>query len=118
MFYIGIDVAKFDHCACVVDSDGEVFVEPFYFTNNHEGFSILLKNIKPYLNKRHIAGLESTAHYADNLIAFLLDNNIDTGFINPISQILRERSIFVKRKMTKRILILFVEFFNQERTRI
>ncbi|MEG2798772.1 MAG: IS110 family transposase [Erysipelotrichaceae bacterium] len=85
MFYIGIDVAKFDHCACVVDSDGEVFVEPFYFTNNHEGFSILLKNIKPYLNKRHIAGLESTAHYADNLIAFLLDNNIDTGFINPIS---------------------------------
>ena len=30
MFYIGIDVGKFNHCACVVSSEGEVLIEPFF----------------------------------------------------------------------------------------
>lgn len=29
MYYISIDVGKFNHCACVISSEGEVLIEPF-----------------------------------------------------------------------------------------
>ncbi len=85
MFYIGIDVGKFNHCACVTDSNGVIHVEPFFFDNNKDGFSLLLKNIQPYQSKNHLLGLESTGHYGDNLIFFLLDLSFNIGMINPIS---------------------------------
>ena len=34
MVYIGIDIAKFNHFASVVSSDGEVIVKPFSFENS------------------------------------------------------------------------------------
>ena len=43
MFYIGIDVGKFNHCACVISSEGEVLIEPFFFTNNLDGFDSFIK---------------------------------------------------------------------------
>ena len=39
MIYVGIDIAKETHVAAAVDSDGVIIIEPFSFTNNHEGFS-------------------------------------------------------------------------------
>ena len=41
MIYAGIDVAKLNHFASVVSSDGEVLVEPFEFSNDFEGFRSL-----------------------------------------------------------------------------
>ncbi len=38
MFYIGIDVAKLTHYAAVIDSNGEVIVKPFEFSNDIRGF--------------------------------------------------------------------------------
>ena len=46
MFYIGIDVGKFNHCACVISSEGEVLIEPFFFPNNLEGFQSFIKTVK------------------------------------------------------------------------
>ena len=70
MFYIGIDIGKFNHCACVVSSEGEVLIEPFFFTNNLVGFESFIKAVKKYKSPRHIVGLEATGHYGDNLISF------------------------------------------------
>ena len=72
VFYIGIDIGKFNHCACVVSSEGEVLIEPFFFTNNLEGFESFIKAVKKYKSPRHIVGLEATGHYGDNLISFLI----------------------------------------------
>lgn len=41
MIYVGIDIAKETHVAAAVDSDGVIIIEPFSFTNNHEGFKFL-----------------------------------------------------------------------------
>ena len=85
MYYIAIDIGKFNHCASVTDSQGEVFVEPFFFKNNSEGFQLFLTTTKKFTHSRHLAGLEATGHYGDNFTAFLLDNDYHVGIINPIS---------------------------------
>lgn len=35
MIYVGIDIAKENHVAAAVDSDGVIIIEPFSFSNNH-----------------------------------------------------------------------------------
>ena len=83
-YFIGIDVAKFKHTACVIDADGTVLVEPFDFTNDIVGFQSLLKNIKLFLKKKHLVGMEDTGHYGDNLRNFLLDKQYKVVMLNPI----------------------------------
>lgn len=38
MIYAGIDIAKFNHYAAVISSDGLVLTEPFKFSNDSDGF--------------------------------------------------------------------------------
>ncbi|MDD3570028.1 MAG: transposase [Lachnospiraceae bacterium] len=45
MIYVGIDIAKQTHYAAIVNSDGEVLAELFFFTNDHSGFQKLLKHL-------------------------------------------------------------------------
>lgn len=85
MFYIGIDVAKYEHYVSVVDSDGVVIIKPFSFNNNQEGFKLLLKSINTFKKDKHLVGLESTGHYSDNLLRTLIENDFNVGLINPIS---------------------------------
>lgn len=81
-YFIGIDVAKFKHTACVISQDGEVLVEPFDFSNDALGFDQLLKSIGPYI-KEGIVGIEDTGHYGDNLSTFLLDHSVKLAAFNP-----------------------------------
>lgn len=71
MIYVGIDVAKLNHFASVVSSDGEVLVEPFQFSNDQEGFRSLSLVLDKYDRDQLLIGLESTAHYSSR-------NTIDT----------------------------------------
>ena len=82
MVYIGIDIAKFKHFASVVSSDGEVIVKPFSFENSREGFMKLIEEIEDFQDC--LIGLESTGHYAENLIFFLYERGYKIGLINPI----------------------------------
>lgn len=82
MVYIGIDIAKYSHFASVVSSDGEVIVKPFSFQNSREGFMKLLEEIENFQDC--LIGLESTGHYAENLIYFLYERNYKIALINPI----------------------------------
>ncbi|MEG0410528.1 MAG: transposase, partial [Erysipelotrichaceae bacterium] len=84
MFYISIDIGKFDHWISVTNSDGEVLIEPFRISNDANGFNELLSTVSSFKSPRHIVGLEATGHYGDNLIRFLLDNDFEVGLINPI----------------------------------
>ena len=73
MIYVGIDIAKLNHFASAVSSDGEILIEPFKFTNDGDGFQLLVSKLNS-LNAEPdiIIGLESTAHYGDNLIRYLV----------------------------------------------
>jgi len=102
MFFIGIDVGKFNHCCAVLNSEGEVLVEPFFFQNNSDGFDLLLHNIKSFHSSRHMCGLESTGHYGDNLLRFLLDNHFEVGLINPISTGAKRKEKIRKTKNDKK----------------
>ena len=70
IYYVGIDIAKLNHFASVVSADGEVLIKPFKFTNDNDGFCKLLSVLASYERGSLIIGLESTAHYADNLVEF------------------------------------------------
>lgn len=62
MIYVGIDVAKLNHFASFINSDGEVLVTPAKFTNDNDGFLALLSKLHAFNKEELIIGLESTAH--------------------------------------------------------
>ena len=94
MIYVGIDVAKLNHCASFVDSDGVILVEPFEFRNDHSGFQTLLKHLASFSQDDLLIGMESTAHYAENLTCFLYTRGFHICIINPIqTSVLRKGKI-------------------------
>ena len=84
MIYVGIDIAKLNHFASAIDSDGQVLIEPFEFLNDNDGFYTLVSKLDPYEKDKVIIGLESTAHYGNNLLAFLVPKGYNVCLINPI----------------------------------
>ena len=84
MIYVGIDIAKLNHLAAVISSDGEILIEPFKFTNDYDGFYLLLSKLAPLDQNSIIIGLESTAHYGDNLVRFLISKDFKVCVLNPI----------------------------------
>ena len=85
MIYVGIDIAKTNHYASIVDySTGEVIENPFLVTNNKQGFDLLFSKIKNFHKDKVLIGLESTAHYGNNLIFYFHEKHFNLGIINPI----------------------------------
>lgn len=107
MVYIGIDIAKYSHFASVVSSDGEVIVKPFSFQNSREGFMKLVEEIENFQDC--LIGLESTGHYAENLIYFLYERNYKIALINPIQTDSLRDSNIRKTKTDKLDTKLIVE---------
>ncbi len=84
MIYVGIDIAKLNHYAPVLSSDGEVLVESFEFSNDFEGFRSLFLILGKYNWEGLLIGLESTAHYGNNLVEFLVAKGYRFCVLNPI----------------------------------
>ena len=94
MIYVGIDIAKTNHYAVIIDSNGEVINEPFLVTNNQIGFNSLYQKIKNYDKEKVLLGLESTAHYGNNFISYFFKKGYNIGLINPLqTAALRKTSI-------------------------
>lgn len=95
-YFVGIDIAKFEHVASILDSSsGELIVNSLLFDNNIKGFNLLLSNLS-MLNKEDVViGFESTAHYHLPLFNFLNENNWKCVLVNPI-QISRFRKISIR----------------------
>ena len=60
--FVGIDIAKLNHFAAAISSDGEILIEPFKFTNDADGFQLLVSKLDSFDKNSIIIGLESTAH--------------------------------------------------------
>jgi len=102
MIYVGIDVAKDKHDCLIVDSDGVILFQPFTIPNNRQGFSELLTNLKTCgsdLAKIKV-GLEASGHYSDNLLEFLIANDLPTTVINPLHTSLYRKSLSLRKTKT------------------
>lgn len=84
MIYFGIDIAKLNHFASAIDSDGVLLIEPFEFLNDNDGFHMLLSKLNSFDKNSIIIGLESTAHYSNNLVSFLVAKGFNVCVLNPI----------------------------------
>lgn len=84
MIYVGIDIAKLNHFASAISLDGKILIEPFKFTNDYDGFYLLLSKLAPLDQNSIIIGLESTAYYDDNLVRFLISKDFNVCVLNPL----------------------------------
>ena len=101
MIYVGIDIAKLNHFASAISSDGEILIEPFKFTNDNDGFQLLVSKLESLDKNSLIIGLESTAHYADNLVEFLVSKRYQVCVINPIQTSTMRKNNIRKTKTDK-----------------
>lgn len=82
--YVGIDVGKFKHECCVVDSDGVVVRDSFPFGNSGEGFRSFLKTVTGIPESEiAVIGFEATGHYGENLKSFLEGAGRPYAELNP-----------------------------------
>lgn len=109
MIYAGIDIAKLNHYAAVISSDGIVLTEPFEFTNDGDGFKRLSSELSDYAPEPVIIGLESTAHYGDNLVRYLVANDYKVCVLNPIQTSSRRKDRIRKTKTDKVDAIVIAE---------
>lgn len=109
MIYVGIDIAKLTHVATVVDSNGEILVQPFSFQNDVQGLALLQSRLAPFPKEQLLIGLESTAHYAENVIFFLLQQEYQVAFINPLQTAALRNSGIRKTKTDKVDSLLIVK---------
>ena len=57
MIYVGIDIAKTNHYAAIIDySTGELIESPFLVTNNKQGFDLLYSKIKNFDKDKVLIG--------------------------------------------------------------
>lgn len=101
MIYVGIDIAKLNHFATAISSDGEVLLEPFKFTNDNDGFCLLASKLNSFEKDQLIIGLESTAHYGNNLLMFLVPKGYNVCLINPIQTAQMRKKNIRKTKTDK-----------------
>lgn len=107
MIYVGIDIAKLNHFASIISSDGEVLIEPFKFSNDSGGFRLLLSKLDQFESDSLVIGLESTAHYGNNLVEFLVSRHFHVCVINPI-QTSAMRKNNIRKTKTDRIDTLLI----------
>ncbi|WP_054743110.1 IS110 family transposase [Cellulosilyticum ruminicola] len=101
MIYVDIDIAKFNHFASDLSSDVEIILQPFKFTNDYDGFQKLISKLNSFEKDSLIIGLESKAHYDNNLVEFLVSNNNKVCVINPIQTSTMRKNNIRKTKTDK-----------------
>jgi len=109
MIYVGIDIAKQKHFAAVMTADGEVVCDPFGFNNDAEGFKLLLSKISHLDRSNLLIGLESTAHYGENLICYLYDLGFKIVVINPIQTAALRKTGIRKTKTDKLDTLIIIK---------
>lgn len=102
MISVGVDIDKLNHFASVISSDGEVLIESYKFTNDADGFQMLVsKLISLNSEPDRIIGLESTAHYGDNFVRYLVAENFQVCVLNPIKTSTMRKNNIRKTKTDK-----------------
>jgi len=114
MFYLGIDIAKTNHVASLLDDEGQVVLRNIKFTNSKEGFSKLLDSFSTIANIDNIlVAMEATGYYWLSVYSALNENGFNVSVFNPF-QIKSYRSAYSNRKQKNDILdsILIADYLR------
>lgn len=76
-------------------------MKPFQFSNDADGFHMLVSRLNSLESDNNIIGLESTAHYGDNLIRYLVASSINVCVLDPIKTSSMRKNNIRKPKMDK-----------------
>jgi len=98
MKYVGVDVAKETHHACVTSQSNKVLTAPFSFKNTIDGYNLFLSKFKKFPKNDVVIGLESTGVYGENLIAFLSEARLSNRSDKPHRNIRDEPQANQKRE--------------------
>lgn len=101
MKFVGVDIAKQTHYACVTSHKNKVLVPPFAFENDIDGFNKFVSKFKKFPKNDVVIGLESTGVYGENLIVFLSEQGYKIALINPIETSSLRRKRIRKAKTDK-----------------
>ena len=84
MILVGIDIGKNKHTFSIVEKDsGEILLKPSEFSNNQNGFRLLINSLSDYAKSELLIGMEDTGHYHFALLKYLLDSHYTVALINP-----------------------------------
>lgn len=104
-YFLGIDIAKTNHVASLINNNGDVVIRAIKFTNSNEGFNKLLNTIQSKLGdlSNIEVAMEATGHYWLSLYSTLTDNNFNVSVYNPY-QIKSYRGAYNNRKQKNDII--------------
>ena len=111
MYYLGIDIGKKFHEACLVNQQGEIIVAPFQFSNTRSGFNLLREKIAAFPLKDCLVGLEATGHYWLNLYAEL-KKDYRVKVINPLQSDSLRNLYLRKVKTDKKDCLLITDLLR------
>lgn len=105
MIYIGIDVSMEKHDCFAMNSDGEILIENFSFSNDLAGFDLLYTSISKLSNDFNNIkiGLEATGHYSNNIHNFLISKGFKTILINPLQTNLHRKAQSLRKTKTDKL---------------
>lgn len=104
-YYLGIDIAKTNHIASLINNNGDIVIRAIKFTNSNEGFHKFLSILQDKLgnlNNIEIA-METTGHYWLSLYSALTDNGFNVSVYNPY-QIKAYQGAYNNRKQKNDII--------------
>jgi transposase len=86
LFYCGIDIAKRNHEASVINAEGKPLLDSITITNTQEGCGKLFSLFERLNIARDsvIIGMEATGHYWLSVYEYLTEQKYDVRVINPI----------------------------------
>ena len=99
MYFLGIDIAKTNHVASLIDNNANIVIKTIKFTNDNFGYQKLISGILSVVsNKTDIEiAMEATGHYWLSLFSKLVDDGFNVSVFNPF-QIKSFRGAFHNRK--------------------
>ena len=113
MFYLGIDIAKVNHVASLINEDGSILVKAIKFTNSNEGLQKLIDSISEYDQSQIYCAMEATGTYWLSLFSALTDKGFNVSVFNPY-QIKSFRGAYSNRKQKNDVIdsILIANFLS------
>lgn len=104
-YFLGIDIAKTNHVASLINNNGDVVIRDIKFTNSNEGFTKLLCTIQDKLGdlSNIDVAMEVTGHNWLSLYSALTDNRFNVSVYNPY-QIKSYRGAYNNRKQKNDVI--------------
>lgn len=86
MLYLGIDIAKHNHVASLLDENAKPLFKAFSFSNTIDGANSLIEKLSNFITTTADVevGMEATGHYWLSVYSFLVEKGYTVHVVNPI----------------------------------